>query len=107
ADEQAADLGRGGLPVHDLADHVGHLVGAEVLPVDDAGQRLADVHGRPPRVTKLRKRSLPAVVRNDSGWNWTPSTGSVRWRTAMISSSAVRAVTSRSGGTLVFSITNE
>ena len=29
---------------------------------------------------KLASMSLPRSVRTDSGWNWTPSTGSSRWR---------------------------
>ena len=56
---------------------------------------------------KLREQLLAAVVRNDSGWNCTPSTGSVLWRTAMISPSAVLAVTSRQSGTLARSISSE
>src|SRR5690606_38896716 len=32
---------------------------------------------------KLRSRSTPAGVRNDSGWNWNPWIGRVRWRSAM------------------------
>ena len=31
ADQQAADLRRRRLAVHDEADHLGHLVGAEIL----------------------------------------------------------------------------
>ena len=43
----------------------------------------------------------------DSGWNWTPSIGSVRWRTPMISSSGVRAVISSTSGIDASSITSE
>ena len=35
----------------------------------------------------------------DSGWNWTPSTASVRWRSPITTPSAVVAVTSSSSGT--------
>ena len=43
----------------------------------------------------------PLGVSTDSGWNCTPSTRSVRWRTPMTSSSSVRAVTTSSSGTVI------
>ena len=41
---------------------------------------------------------MPVDVRQDSGWNWTPSTAACRCRTPMTTPSDVRAVTSRSAG---------
>src|SRR2546422_7000290 len=51
---------------------------------------------RPPRSTlfpyttlfrsKFLRSCFPSTVRIDSGWNWTPSTGSRRWRRPMIRS---------------------
>ena len=43
----------------------------------------------------------------DSGWNWMPSTGWVRCRTPMMTPESVRAVTSRSGGTLSGTMASE
>src|SRR4029079_3215108 len=110
--QQPADLRRRRLAVHDLADHRRHLVGRQVAPLDDPRERVPDpqlrfAHGRPPFAMKFASRSLPALVRNDSGWNCTPSTGSVLWRTAMISFSPVHAVTSRQAGTVARSISSE
>ena len=47
---------------------------------------------------KLRSRSCPPVVRIDSGWNCTPSTGRSRWRSPITNPSSDSAVISSSGG---------
>ena len=50
---------------------------------------------------KFRSRSRPiGKVSTDSGWNWTPSTGSSRCRTAITSPSSLVAETVRQSGTL-------
>ena len=56
---------------------------------------------------KLASRSWPPVVRMDSGWNCTPSTGSSRWRKPMTVPSAVSAVTTRHSGRVSRSTTRE
>ncbi|OLT03438.1 hypothetical protein BJF90_25235 [Pseudonocardia sp. CNS-004] len=43
----------------------------------------------------------------DSGWNCTPTTGSSRWRTAMITPPSVRPVTSNSAGSVSGRIDSE
>ncbi len=51
---------------------------------------------------KFASRGFPASVRTDSGWNWTPSAGSSRWRMPITTPppSAVRSKQSgRSGST--------
>ncbi len=57
-------------------------------------------------VTKLRMICSPCGVRIDSGWNCTPSTGAARWRMP-IGSGPVRAVTTRSGGSVDSSTISE
>ncbi len=56
---------------------------------------------------KLESSAGPLGVRSDSGWNWTPSTGRVRWRSPMITPSEVAAVTSSTAGTDAGSTTRE
>ncbi len=56
---------------------------------------------------KFDNNEGPLGVRNDSGWNWTPSTFSVRWRRPMITPSGVVAVTSSTSGTVAGSTTRE
>ena len=56
---------------------------------------------------KFASRLLPSVVRIDSGWNWTPSTLSRRWRRPMMMPSGVVAETSRQSGRLWRSTTSE
>ena len=48
---------------------------------------------------KLASRAGPDTVRTDSGWNCTPSTRRVRWRSPMTTPSVEVAVTSSSSGT--------
>ena len=48
---------------------------------------------------KLASRAGPDAVRTDSGWNCTPSTRRVRWRSPMTTPSVEVAVTSNSSGT--------
>ena len=94
--EERADLGRGRLPVHDLRHRVVCAFVSERSPGRQVRDCLAD-HRRAP-FRKFRRRSGPSGVRIDSGWNWTPSTGCFRCRTAMISPSSAVALTSRSRG---------
>ena len=56
---------------------------------------------------KLPSSVWPSGVRIDSGWNWTPITGSFRWRSAMTMPSFVRAETLRSLGSVRPSTTSE
>ena len=61
-----------------------------------------------PRSRKFRSSWRPASVSTDSGWNCTPCTGWVLWRTAMMMPSpSVRAATSRSPGRPSSAITSE
>ena len=60
-----------------------------------AGQAEAPAAGR----GSWPRRSWPAAVRIDSGWNCTPSTSSSRWRRPMIVPSSVSAVISSTSGT--------
>jgi len=86
---------------------IDHLVqnGRRVIRahVATGGQRLNGVghhgvgHQARPSARKLRSRSLPLGVRTDSGWNWTPSAGSSRCRTA-ITTSPDHAERSRQSG---------
>jgi hypothetical protein len=45
ADQEAADLCRGGIAAHDQAHHGGHLAGVEVAPLGDGADRGGHVHG--------------------------------------------------------------
>ena len=66
--------------------------------------RHRSLHRRTPayrrELQEIPQQCGPSGVRMLSGWNCTPSTVSVRWRTPMISPSAVRALTSSSGGSV-------
>src|SRR6185312_4917353 len=96
SDEEAADLRGGRLAAHDLAHHVAGLPTSKVVAVEQPLQCLLNHRPR-----KFRANSTPSGVRTDSGWNWTPSTGSSRWRTAITSPSAQVAETSRQSGIAV------
>ena len=73
------------LAVHDLGEHLGGLrrrdrsrreASASIALVSDrVGHQLA-LRGSSP------SSSRPCSVSTDSGWNWTPSAGSSRWRSA-------------------------
>ena len=56
---------------------------------------------------KLPSSRLPSGVSTLSGWNCTPSIGSCRWRTPMISPRSLRAVTSSTAGRLAASAASE
>ena len=96
-DEKAADLRGGRLAAHDRAHDLTRVAPREVVAVEKPLDCLLD-HRRP---RKFRANSLPSGVSTDSGWNWSPSTGSSRCRTAMISPSSERALTSNASGTTV------
>ena len=94
-DEEAADLRRRRVAAHDLVHHVARLRTREVAAFEELGEGSLDHQER-----KFSASSGPSGVRTLSGWNWTPSIGSSRWRTPITSPSGVRAVTSSSAGTL-------
>ena len=98
---KAGDLDLGDLAVHDLGQHLGGLprcsrsrreARASIAAVS-VGFGTASVGAR----RKLASSSWPCSVRTDSGWNWTPSAGSSRWRSA-ISTPPPRADSSRQSG---------
>jgi len=68
---------------------------------DPGGQRAGA------RARKFSRSLWPPSVRIDSGWNWTPTTGSSRWRRPMTTPSSVSAVISRQSGTESRSTTSE
>ena len=82
-DEEAADLRRRSPRRHDLVHHLARLCPREVVAVEQPGERLLHRHRALSR--KFFASSGPTGVSTDSGWNWTPSTGSSRWRTAITS----------------------
>jgi hypothetical protein len=70
-------------------------------PPDDLDQAsLGHCSGLTHPERKFLRSCFPSIVRMDSGWNWTPSTGSRRWRRPMISPSSAHAVTSSASGTV-------
>ncbi len=95
-DEEAGRLGLRRFAGHDLV-HRGLRRGRVEIPaVEQLGDRLLN-HREPSR--KFCSRSRPSgSVSTDSGWNCTPSTGSVRWRTPITSPSSACADTSSSSG---------
>ena len=94
-DEEPGDLRLRRLAGHDPGHHLARLLARQVAAVGHLGDRAGD-HDR-----KFRAIAGPSGVRTLSGWNWTPSIGSVTWRTPITSPSGVREVTSRSSGTVV------
>ncbi|GAA3061588.1 hypothetical protein GCM10020254_01780 [Streptomyces goshikiensis] len=50
------------------------------------------------RSRKFAIMPRPCSVETDSGWNWTPQTGRVRWRRPMMTPSSDQAVASRESG---------
>ena len=95
SDQEAADLRLGRLPAHDLIHHLASLLARERPAFEELRESGPDHRER-----KFSASSCPSGVSTLSGWNWTPSIGSSRWRTPMTSPSGVRAVTSSSAGTL-------
>ena len=87
------------LSAHDLAHQVEHLVVKNLAVLDGPRQRFLcrDAHAAS-RCRKFLRSACPCSVRKDSGWNCTPSTARLRWRTPMISPSSDSAVTSRHSG---------
>ncbi len=101
-DQKPGDLRRRHRAAHDLGEYRRGLGGAQVAPAGDRVERLGDqlvgllAHAvSPPR--KFASRAIPSSVSTDSGWNWTPSAGSSRWRMP-ISTPSPRALTSRQSG---------
>ena len=97
-DQKACDLGGRRLAAHDRSHHTLRLFAGEIVSVEQPCQRLLD-HAVASK--KFRARVGPTGVSTDSGWNWTPSTGSERWRTAITSFSGQDAETSSSSGTAI------
>src|SRR5436305_7462397 len=97
-DQEAGDLGVRRLAGHDHGHRPACLVAAEVVAVEQPGEGLLD-HSIPSR--KLRASVGPSGVNTDSGWNWTPTAGSSRCRTAITSPSSAKAVGSRISGSRV------
>ena len=71
-DEEAADLRRRRAAGHDRVHHAAGLGTREIDAVEQLCERVLD-HPR-----KFLIRSMPCGVSTDSGWNWTPSSGSSR-----------------------------
>src|SRR2546421_3511323 len=109
AHDEPGDLRRAELAAHDLAHDVQHLV-VEHFPVLDSALdclRNRDLlHDRLPSM-KFCRIWWPCSVSMASGWNWAPSTGSLRWRRPMISPSSDSAVISRQAGSVSRSTTRE
>ena len=106
ARDDAGDLHRREFAAHDLAHQRQHLVVEDFALLDQPGERLLRRDHRVP-FRKFASMAWPCSVRMDSGWNCTPSTASVLWRTPMISTSSVQAVISRQSGNDSRSITSE
>ena len=84
-DQEGRDLHFGGLAVHDPRQHLGGLIGAQVATRRQRVDRLRQ--GRVGhQLRKFASSPMPCSVRTDSGWNWTPSAGSSRWRTPISTS---------------------
>src|SRR6185312_2612777 len=113
ADQEGGDLHLARIARHDLGEHRGGGVLGQVLAggqaVDRAREQVAHAipptAARVPAARKLRSRSWPAGVRTDSGWNWIPSAGSVRCRSAW-TTPPPRALTSISAGSEASSATS-
>ena len=73
-DEKAADLAGGCLAAHDRVDDLTRLGPRQVVSVQQLRDRVLDHRSS----RKFRASSGPTGVRIDSGWNWTPCTGSSR-----------------------------
>ena len=56
---------------------------------------------------EVRQQAIAVLGHHRFRWNWTPSTGSSRWRSPMIRPSSVHALTSRSAGRESRSTINE
>ena len=96
SDEERSELRRSRFAAHYLVHDLAGLFTGEVVSVEQLDQGRLDHRPR-----KFLAISGPIGVSTDSGWNWTPSIGSSRCRTAMISRSAASAETSRVSGTEV------
>ena len=97
-DEEAADLRLRRVAAHDLVHHVAGLLTREVVAVEQSRERGLDHERRKFLPRKFAPSWGPSGVSTLSGWNWTPSIGSSRWRTPITSPSGVRAEISSSAG---------
>src|SRR5665213_1565511 len=96
--EQACDLYRCGVATHDPFKGSRCLGLSKGLPPHQFGDRVDHEVPRAARRMKLARIVFPSLVSTDSGWNWTPYVGCRAWRSPMIVSSAVHAVTTNSSG---------
>src|SRR5205085_2017594 len=80
------------------AERLARVRPREVVAVEQPRDNVLD-HNFPSR--KLRARAGPSGVSTDSGWNWTPTAGSSRCRTAITSPSSANAVGSSASGSRV------
>ena len=97
-DEKAGDLRLRRVAGHDHGHRPARLVPRQVVAVEQPRDRLLD-HSFPSR--KFRASAGPSGVSTDSGWNWTPTAGSSRCRTAITSPSSANAVGSSTFGSRV------
>ena len=97
SDEEGTDLSGRRRALHDPVHHLAGMLPREIAPFDHGRERLLD-HLRSRKFLASRG---PSGVSTDSGWNWTPSTLSVRWRTAITSPSSAYAVGSSTSGNRV------
>src|SRR5436190_1458305 len=107
--DEAGDLCRAELAAHDLAHHVQHLVVEHLAVLDSALDGFGDgdlLHDVAPSM-KFCSILCPCSVSRASGWNCTPSTRRLRWRSPMISPSADSAVTLRQSGSEARSTASE
>src|SRR5439155_10876049 len=74
--QEGAELRRRGFSLHHAAHYGLGLVATQVPTGQDPCERVSKFHHANPR--KFRIMRSPSAVRIDSGWNWTPSSGSVR-----------------------------
>ena len=73
-DEEASDLRLRRTAAHDRSHHLARLGARQVFTVEQLSERRLDHRAAPPR--KFRASTSPHGVKTDSGWNWTPYTGS-------------------------------
>jgi hypothetical protein len=91
------DHHRADLAGHDLAHQRQHFLVEDFAVFDQAQQRFLGLHSAGLRQEILQQR-MAVFGQHRFGWNCTPSTASVLWRTPMISPSSVQAVISRQSG---------
>src|ERR1700716_4267526 len=99
ADQYRRNKRRRHITHHDASHEGKHFLPEYLAVLNDARESVLRCH-RFVSSTKCLSRSWPFSVKIDSGWNCTPSTESVLWRTPMISPSSLHAVISRHSGSV-------